>query len=152
KTDAEEVLLRGKNKRRTGIEIEKIPLVTQPDGTVLTVGDLGNVRDEFTDSTAVSRIDGRPGLALSVTTSTREDMLATAGSVRDFVKSHAMPDGYELRYFKDRSVNVKDRLELLTRNGVQGLVLVFLVLAVFLELRLAFWVAVGIPISLLGTC
>ncbi|MEX0716810.1 MAG: efflux RND transporter permease subunit [Planctomycetaceae bacterium] len=152
KTDAEEVLLRGKNKRRTGVEIEDIPLVTQPGGTVLTVGDLGTVRDEFTDITAVSRIDGKPGLAISVTTSSREDMLATTASVRDFVASHEMPEGYELRYFKDRSVNVKDRLEMLTRNGIQGLLLVFLVLAVFLELRLAFWVSVGIPISLLGTC
>ncbi|MEX0704471.1 MAG: efflux RND transporter permease subunit [Planctomycetales bacterium] len=152
KTDAEEVLLRGKNKRRYGSEIEDIPLVTQPGGTVLTVGDLGTVRDEFADTTAVSRIDGRPGLAISVTTSSREDMLATTASVRDYVAQHRMPEGYSLKHFQDRSVNVKDRLELLTRNGTQGLLLVFLVLAVFLELRLAFWVAVGIPISLLGTC
>src|SRR5690606_31412869 len=59
---------------------------------------------------------------------------------------------YELITWGDRSIEVRDRLELLSKNGMQGLVLVLVMLALFLNLRLAFWVSVGIPISLLGTC
>ena len=58
--------------------------------------------------------------------------------------------GYELCYWEDRSVDVEDRMNMLIRNGLQGLALVFIVLAIFLDLRLAFWVALGIPISVLG--
>src|SRR5690606_23750730 len=67
RTDAQEVLLRGKNKRTIGEELLEIPLVTAPGGVVLTVGDLGTVRDEFDDTiTSISRINGEPGLVISV--------------------------------------------------------------------------------------
>lgn len=72
--------------------------------------------------------------------------------VKRYVANRAPPEGYSLSTWQDRSVDVHDRMELLARNGLQGLVLVFLVLAVFLHLRLAFWVALGIPISVLGAC
>ncbi len=152
KTESEEVLLRGKNKRLTGAEIAEIPIVTQSNGVVLTVGDLGVVRDEFADTTSISRINGLPGLSLSVDASSREDLLSITKEVREYTKTAKLPPGYSFKVWGDKSVNVRDRLDLLSRNGLQGLALVFLVLAVFLEIRLAFWVALGIPISVLGTC
>ena len=158
RTDLQEVLLRGKNKKEIGHEIAKIPLVTDPSGVVLTVGDLGSVRDEFADVTALHRVDGKPALVVKVEKTSKEDLLAINEEVRDFVKSAGtsrgfeLPDGYRMDYWSDQSVIVQDRLNLLTRNGLQGLVLVFIVLAVFLEIRLAFWVALGIPISILGAC
>lgn len=152
KTPSEEVLLRGKNKRLTGDEIAEIPLLTEPNGAVLSVGDLGEVRDDFVDTTSISRINGRPGLVASVNAASREDLLEMTEQVRDYVESRQLPPGYSFETFGDMSTNVRDRLELLTRNGLQGLFLVFLVLAVFLEIRLAFWVALGIPVSILGAC
>lgn len=158
KTDSQEVLLRGKNKRTIGREIAKIPLVTRPDGVVLTVGDLGSVRDEFVDTTSISRVNGRPGLVISVDKTAGEDLLAIVEQVRRFVDSagkpggYPLPEGYDLLTWADSSVMVEDRLELLGKNGLQGLILVLLVLAVFLELRVAFWVAMGIPVSMLGAC
>ena len=158
RTDTQEILLRGKNKQLVGSEIAKIPLVTQPNGVVLTVGDLGTVRDEFVDTTAISRINGRPGLVISVDKTASEDLLAIVAEVREYLASLSDPDsgslppGYEIENWADRSVMVEDRMDLLGRNGLQGLVLVFIVLAVFLERRLAFWVALGIPISMLGAC
>jgi HAE1 family hydrophobic/amphiphilic exporter-1 len=149
KTESQDVLLRGKNKRLVGGEIEKIPLVTQPGGVVLTVGDLGVVRDEFADTTAISRIDDRPGLVISVDRTTDEDLLSLVADVKKYAAAKRL-DGYELRTWADRSVDVRDRIHMLVKNGLTGLVLVFLVLAVFLELRLAFWVALGIPIAVLG--
>ncbi|MEZ6127613.1 MAG: efflux RND transporter permease subunit [Planctomycetaceae bacterium] len=152
KDRGETYLLRGKNKRTIGEEIAEIPLITQPDGVVLTVDDLGDVKDEFVDTVSISRVNGRPGLAISVKAAAREDLLAMADSVNEYCATHQLPPGYEFATWGDSAVNVRDRLDLLKRNGAQGLILVFLVLALFLEFRLAFWVALGIPISVLGAC
>jgi len=145
-------LLRGKAKRIRGDEIARIPILTSPEGVVLTVGDLGTVRDEFVDSPSISRINGRPGLAIKVNAGKRDDLLAMADSVKEYIANTPPPPGYEFIIWGDSSVNVRDRLDLLRRNGMQGLILVFIVLALFLELRLAFWVSMGIPVSLLGAC
>lgn len=151
KTASEEVLLRGKDKRSLGTEIENIQVLTQPNGDVLTVGDLGTVRDGFDDTTSIQRIDGRPGLVVSVDRTSSEDLFAVVNAVHHYVATKKLPPGYELRTWNDQSVDVRDRLNMLVRNGVSGLVLVFLVLAVFLDLRLAFWVALGIPVAILGS-
>ncbi|MFM7040475.1 MAG: efflux RND transporter permease subunit [Planctomycetaceae bacterium] len=150
--EGETYLLRGRDKRVLGAEISAIPLITQPGGVVLTVGDLGVARDEFVDTTSISRINGRPGLAIDVSAASREDLLAMADAVRKYVSEKTLPPGYSFAVWGDTSVEVRDRLNLLVRNGMQGLILVFVILALFLDLKLAFWVALGIPISLLGAC
>ncbi|MDA1050193.1 MAG: efflux RND transporter permease subunit [Planctomycetota bacterium] len=152
KTESQEVLLRGKNKHLLGNEIANIPLVTTPDGVVLTVGELGNVKDEFTDDSAINLINGQPAMVISIDRTATEDLLSIVDDVHKYVKSTDLPAGYELKTWQDTGIDVRDRINLLRRNGIQGLVLVFLVLAVFLDLRLAFWVALGIPISVLGAC
>jgi len=150
KSQGQEILLRAKNKGRVGSEIESIPLITQPGGVVLTVGDLGVVRDEFEDVTAVGEINGEPALVVNVQRTKSEDLLALVDDVRAYAEQVKLPPGYRLILWGDTSVDVRDRMALLLRNGAQGLALVFLVLAFFLELRLAFWVALGIPISIMG--
>jgi multidrug efflux pump subunit AcrB len=148
----ETYLLRGKDKRVLGKEIADIPLVTRPDGVVLRVSDLGQVRDEFVDTTSISRINGQPGLAIDVTAASREDLLAMSDAVKRYIREKQLPAGYSFTVWGDTSVEVRDRLDLLIRNGLQGLILVFVILSLFLDLKLAFWVAMGIPISLLGAC
>ena len=150
KSRGQEILLRAKNKGRIGPEIEKLPLITQPGGVVLTVGDLGDVRDEFEDITSVGEINGEPAVIVNVQRTKSEDLLALVDDVRDYVKRADLPPGYRFIVWGDTSTDVRDRMALLLRNGAQGLALVFLVLAFFLEVRLAFWVAMGIPISILG--
>ena len=152
KSESDHILLRGRNKRVTGEEIAEIPLVTRPDGVVLTVGDLGVVHDEFSDTVAISRVDHQPGIVLSVDKTASEDLLTIVQQVYGFVETFEMPPGYSLKPWRDASIAVEDRMNLLSRNGIQGLILVFLMLAIFLEIRLAFWVAMGIPISILGAC
>lgn len=151
-TDSQVLLLRGKNKHLIGSEIEKIPLVTEPGGVVLTVGDIGRVQDDFSDTTMVSEIDGKPALSISVERTAQEDLLEIVEQVREYVKTANLPPGYSLKLWKDQSIDVRDRMDLLTRNGLQGLILVFITLTIFLEFRLAFWVALGIPISMFGAC
>ncbi len=148
RSQSQEVLLRGNNRRTEGSEIAKLPLVADSNGAVLTVGDLGLVRDEFADATSLNFINGKPAMALSVQRSTSQDLFAMIDSVKGFVDQAELPNGYSLMTWSDESVEVRGRLNLLVRNGGQGLVIVFVILLLFLDPKLAFWVALGIPFSL----
>lgn len=150
KSEAQEVLLRAKNKHTTGEMIAGLPLVTQPGGTVLTVSDLATVRDEFVDVVSVNEINGRPGMTIAVEKTSQEDLLQIVEEVKEFIAKKQMPPGHELVTWGDRSVEVRERLWMIADNGVQGLVLVFVLLALFLDIRLAFWVAWGIPMAMFG--
>lgn len=152
RTSGQDILVKGKNKGNVGTEIEKIPLITDANGVVLTVADLGTVRDEFADIDVFTRINGRPGMAITVERSKTEDLLALTDDVNEYVRSKKMPTGYELITWSDRSIEVRDRLRLLSENGVQGLILVVVTLSFFMNLRLSCWVGLGIPISILGAC
>jgi multidrug efflux pump subunit AcrB len=150
KAEGQEILLRAMNKGRIGEEIGRLPVVTQPGGVVLTVNDLGTVRDEFQDVTALGEINGEPAMVVNVERTKSEDLLAMVDAVHQYVDGATLPEGYRFVVWGDSSTEVRGRMSLLRRNGVQGLILVFLVLALFLEMRLAFWVALGIPVSILG--
>ena len=150
KSEGQEILLRTKNKGRVGEEIGKLPLITDSSGVVLTVDDLGTVRDEFEDIASAGEINGEPAMVVNVERTKQEDLLSMVDLVRQYVDSKQLPDGYRFVVWGDSSTEVRGRLALLLRNGSQGLLLVFLVLTLFLEMRLALWVALGIPVSILG--
>ena len=152
RTDSADLLVRAANKNVTGVEIAKLPVRTEPSGTVLTVGDLGTVRDGFADIDMISRIDDRPCMSIKIRMTADQDMLKIRDEVLAYVAAREMPEGYELKTWDDYSGQTRDRLDLLSRSGIVGLILVFIVLGLFLDLRLAFWVALGIPISVFGTC
>lgn len=147
---SEEVLLRGNVKRTTASEIANIPVLTQPNGDAVLLGDLGVVIDGFEERVAIHQINDRTGLALRISKTASEDLFTIVESVREYVANKRIPAGYEIRMWGDVSLDVQDRLRMLTTNGITGLILVFLSLAIFLELRLAFWVALGIPVAILG--
>ena len=150
KSQGQEVLLRASSKGRVGEEIAKLPLIARPGGVVLTIDDLGEVKDEFQDVTAMGEINGEPAMVVNVERTKQEDLLAMVKAVRSYVDRTELPPGFRFEIWGDSSTEVRGRLDLLLRNGLQGLLLVFLVLTLFLEMRLAFWVAMGIPISILG--
>ena len=150
KTDSQELLLRGNNKREIGTEIAKLGIKTSNNADPITVGDIGNVIDGFAETSSDHLINGRKGLVIRVSKTAEEDLFTIVEAVKKYVAERDMPEGYSIDTWGDISVDVRDRMELLSRNGAQGLLFVFIVLAVFLDLRLAFWVAMGIPISILG--
>lgn len=152
RADGQEILLRGKNRREIGREIADLPIISQANGTILRVKDVGTVTDEFDDSSNVNEVNGQPALVISVDRTADEDLLAIAKSVHEFVDQaeQVVPPGYSLQIWGDTSVDVADRMRLLRDNGLQGLIFVFILLALFLEFRLAFWVSLGIPICVLG--
>lgn len=150
RSDGQEILLRGKNRREIGEELKQLPVLTQPNGAVLKVADIGLVRDAFDDSSVVNEVNGQPALVVSVDRTSDEDLLDITQAVHDYVNAAVLPPGYSLQAWGDTSVDVRDRMRMLRDNGLQGLLLVFVLLALFLEFRLAFWVALGIPISVMG--
>ena len=106
--------------------------------------------DGFADTATAHSINNRGGLVVRVAKTAEEDLFTIVEAVQKYVDERKMPAGYTIETWGDVSEDVRDRMELLTRNGLQGLIFVFIVLAIFLDLRLAFWVAMGIPVSILA--
>ncbi|MCY2975286.1 MAG: efflux RND transporter permease subunit [Planctomycetota bacterium] len=150
KSDGQEILLRGKNKSDLGEDIAKLPILSQTNGVVLNVSDLGIVRDAFDDVTALSEVNGRPAMVILIERTSDEDLLNISDEVNALVSTLEVPEGYSVKTWGDESEDVRDRMRMLRENGIQGGVIVFVLLAMFLNLRLAFWVALGIPVSLMG--
>jgi HAE1 family hydrophobic/amphiphilic exporter-1 len=150
RSDSQEVLIRGDNKRRLGSEIEKLQILNRDTGDPVRLGEIAQTIDGFDEFSLQQHVNGRPALVLNINRASNEDLFTVVNAVRQYVAEKELPNGYELHMWGDMSVDVRDRIDLLMRNGLQGLLCVFIVLALFLELRLAFWVALGIPISMLG--
>ena len=147
---SQEMLLRGNNKREVGTEIAKLPLKASEGQDPVLLGDVAEVVDGFAETASSHAINGRDGLVIRVAKTAEEDLFTVVEAATHYVENCELPPGYELQAWGNVSHDVRDRMELLTRNGLQGLLLVFVVLACFLELRLAFWVAMGIPIAILS--
>jgi len=153
KTDAGEFILRVKGQAYRGPDFEKLPLRTLPDGSRLLLGDVARVVDGFEDTARHARFNGKPGVVVMVYRTGDENALEISRKVKEYVaRAQArMPAGIRLTTYMDYAQYLQSRLDLLLRNARMGFVLVFLVLALFLRLRLALWVALGIPVSFLGT-
>lgn len=152
KTKGGEILVRAKGKRYTGEEFERIPVVTGEDGTSLMLKDVATVVDGFEDSDIKARFNGKPAVMIVVRRTDSQDTIAISKTVTEYIEHHkaSLPRGVILGEWFDMAKMVQDRIDLLLKNGTQGIVLVFIVLALFLDLGLAFWVASGIPISFMG--
>jgi multidrug efflux pump subunit AcrB len=152
KTEGGEILLRTKGQRYHGWEFEDIVVVTRGDGTQVRLSDVATVIDGFEDSDTASRFDGQPAALVQVFRVGDEGALDVADAVRAYVEElrPGLPAGVTVATWDDDSIILRQRIGLLLRNGRLGLILVFLCLALFLDLRLAFWTTMGIPISFLG--
>lgn len=152
KTEGGEILLRTKGQRYEGAEFEKITVVTRADGTRLLLEDIATVIDGFEDSDTASRFDGQPAALIQVYRVGDEGALQIARTTKEYLETIAptLPAGISVATWDDDSIVLRQRIGLLLRNARLGLVLVFLCLALFLNLRLALWTTMGIPISFLG--
>jgi len=152
KTDQGEILIRSKGQLYTGDEFEKIPLITLDDGTVVHLGEVAEVIDGFTDLDIKTRFNGKRAAIVQVSRTSEQDIIEIARTARSYVErlKQKLPEGLDVAIWGDISAMVEDRIDLMLRNGLQGIFLVFISLALFLNFRLAFWVAIGIPISFMG--
>jgi multidrug efflux pump subunit AcrB len=152
KTHGGEILLRTKGQMYHGEEFENITLITRPDGTRLLLSDVATVIDGFEDSDTASLFDGKPAALIQVYRVGDEDALSVADITKEYLNEvgPTLPTGISVATWDDDSIILRQRIGLLLRNARLGLILVFLCLVLFLDLRLAIWATMGIPISFLG--
>ena len=147
-----EILLRTMGQAYRGAEFSDIVLRARPDGGRLVLGDIAEVRDGFAETDVTSRFDGQPVALVQVYRVGDQSALRLARQVKGFVaeRQAALPPGLSMTTWLDDTVPLQDRLRVLIESGRLGLLLVFLVLALFLKFRLALWVSVGIAVSFMG--
>jgi len=153
KTAGGEVLIRTKGQAYRGGEFEKLVLLSRPDGSRLQLGDLARVVDGFEETDQIAHFDGRPTTLVEVYRVGNQSALEISATVREYVERtrEGLPSGVTLTVWQDNASFLRARLDSLLDNGRDGFALVLLVLALFLRLRLAFWVSLGVPLSFLGT-
>lgn len=152
RTEGGDVLVRVTERRDVGKEFAKVPVISTPEGTELLLEDIGVIRDDFEESDRFATFNGKPAVMLEVYRIGEQTPVSVSDAVHRQMDeiNYILPEGLTLVSRNDRSEIYKQRLNLMLRNGFLGLGLVFILLAVFLETRLAFWVSLGIPISFLG--
>ena len=134
-------------------DFEEIILLSRSDGTVVRLGDVAEVRDGFQDTDLIVRHQGLPAVFVEVSRAEGENVMSVVGAVREHVAEEvapALPDGVGITIWNDESDAFEERAAILIKNGLLGLLLVLIALGLFLELRLALWVAVGLGVSGIG--
>lgn len=147
----EEVIIRSDHKVYHADALRDLVLKTMPDGSQVRLADVADLRDDWAETTNRAFYNGKPAVFITVSTLNQEDILTAAREIEQYVQRFNSPESpVQLVLVKDGTVNLKDRIALLQKNGIIGALLVFVILALFLRIRLAFWVALGIPVSFLG--
>ncbi|RWX47471.1 Multidrug efflux pump subunit AcrB [Candidatus Electrothrix aarhusensis] len=152
RTEEEEIRLRTVGRKYTGEELAQIIVRADTSGEQLRLGQLATIRDGFAEDPIISEVNGEPAAFVMVFKTEEEDAIHIADTVQQYIvdKQPQLPPGVHLEKFYDNTRPLRARINLLTRNGIVGLILVFCLLWLFLDLRLAFWSGMGIPISLSG--
>lgn len=151
-TRDQDVLIRFADERKTPADFRDVVVVADERGGQIKLGDIAKITDRFDLDEAKVLFNGKPAAILNVTKTETEDTLKVIDAINAFLEAERQrtPAGIEMVVTNDVSSIVRDRLNLLLRNGGQGLVLVLLVLWMFFGFRYAFWVAAGLPVSFLG--
>ncbi len=152
KQDGKELLIRTQGQRYYGADFADIVVKTRSDGSRLSLGQIAEIKDGFVDEAILSRYNGKPAVMIEVYRSGEQDAIDIAQTVKQFLESQQsnMPPGVELGYWRDRSKYIDNRISSLLQTALLGSVLVFIVLSLFLQIELAFWVVLGIPVSIIG--
>ncbi|MEM7042005.1 MAG: efflux RND transporter permease subunit [Pseudomonadota bacterium] len=152
RTSGGDIFLRADDRARYSTDFAEIPIIERADGTSVPLGDIATIGDTFREGSYLFRFNGEPTVGMEVLVGQRENLLRISEVVRGVADGFAgqLPPGVQASVWGDSSSYIADRLQLLGSNGVQGLLLVTLLLSVFLNVKLAFWVAMGIPISVMG--
>ena len=151
RTDEGEILLRTESQAYDALDFESLVLRSRSDGSVVRLRDVATVVDGFEDVDSKSLLNGKRAAFVDVKSVGEQQVLEVEAKVKDYLGELALPDGIEASIWQNRADVLRSRIDLLLRNGLMGLILVFGVLVLFLDLRLAFWTTMGIPISFLGS-
>ncbi|MEM7016171.1 MAG: efflux RND transporter permease subunit [Pseudomonadota bacterium] len=153
KTRNGEILIRTTGQAYWGEEFEDVVIFTRKDGTRVLLSDIARIRDTFEEGDLLAEFNGARGVVVNISQVGSEDLIDIAQEVNGFVDKFqaTVPEGIALDIWIDSSQELQERMSVLTTNAGGGLILVLIVLALFLKFRVAMWVAIGIPVALLGT-
>ena len=152
RTQGGTIFLRADDRARYAPDYAALPIIERADGSFVPLSDMASIEDGFLEGDFLFRLNGSPTVGMEVLIGQKENLLDISRVVRRVVEGFEpqLPPQVQAEVWGDSAGYIADRLALLRTNGVQGLLLVTLMLSVFLNVRLAFWVAMGIPISVMG--
>ena len=147
-----DILLRTKGQAYTGEDFEKIVVSTRPDGSRIMLPQVATIKDGFEERLEYTRFNGKPAAIIEVSSIDDQNALDISAQVKAYIEERRMtlPAGAQLDTWGDLTHYLKGRLNMMLSNMFYGALLVFLILAIFLELKLAFWVMMGLPVCFLG--
>jgi multidrug efflux pump subunit AcrB len=145
--------LRVENQAYRGYEFEQIPIITLADGTKVLLGQMATIIDGFTEGLQYSKFNGENSVSIFIGAADNQSITDVADVINKYVdeKSNVLPAGVKLETWVDMTYYLEGRLTMMIDNMKSGAILVFLMLALFLRVRLAFWVMMGLPVCFLGT-
>ncbi|QAR33665.1 efflux RND transporter permease subunit [Geovibrio thiophilus] len=152
-TESGDIKLRMYDKRRIGSEFGSIPVVSSAGGGTVLLGDIAEISDGFEEQDILERFNGAPSISIDVYRVGKQTPASVSERVHETIDkiTASFPESVKVVIWDDRSEQLQNRIDLLMKNAAFGLSLVVLILAVFLETRVALWVALGIPISVFGS-
>jgi multidrug efflux pump subunit AcrB len=152
KTEGGDIFIRSIGQAYRANDFSQLPILTDQDGTLIRLGDIAVLRDEFEETPLRTRFNGIPAIEVEVFRIGDQSIIEVTDAVKDYIagKQEALPEGLTMTYWRDRSKSIKARLVTLTKSAWQGALLVILLLALFLRPAVALWVCIGIPMSFMG--
>ncbi|NVJ63395.1 MAG: efflux RND transporter permease subunit [Flavobacteriaceae bacterium] len=151
KTEAEDFLIRANNKGYYADELAQIVVASKPDGTIVKLEDIATIRDRFSETPNATYYNGDLSIVIDINSTNSEDLISTADKIKAYIEEfNHKNSNVQLHVLSDQSEILNQRTELLMTNAFQGMLLVLLFLSLFLNTRLAFWVAFGLPVAFLG--
>jgi len=153
RADSGDIQVRTKGQAYTGLDFENILVRTNADGSRVLLKDIAKIKDDFAETGRFSEFNGKPAFTIQVLSVGSQNELEISQTVRNYVKEKqaSSPSGVSVAAWADITYYLQGRLDMMIKNLVLGAVLVFLSLALFLRIKLAFWVMVGLPVAFLGT-
>ena len=152
RTKGEDIRIRTMGKKYHGEDLAGIVVLSGKDGELITLDKLADIKDNFNEDPVKATINGSPSIFVMVMKTKEEDSLTISRAVHKYVemKNKELPPGALIKVAMDNTDILESRIDLLIRNGIMGLALVFFMLWLFLDVRLSFWVGMGIPTSIAG--
>ena len=152
RTRGEEIRVRTMGRKYTGEALSSIAVLARPEGEIITLDRVADINDGFTEDPIKALINGEPAVMLIVYKTREEDALIISEALRRFIsqKQQHLPAGSNIKILYDNTSMLRSRIDLLSKNFIIGMIVVFLLLWCFLNARLSFWSGMGIPISIAG--
>lgn len=151
KTTEEDYLIRANNRSYYGVEFHNLIVRTETSGNIIRLKDVADVRDTWSENPDRSFYNANLAINITVSNTNNEDLISSADKIKTYIdKFNQQHQNIQLNVSSDSSITLKGRTQLLIENGFAGIFLVLLFLALFLNARLAFWVAAGLPIAFFG--